>query len=128
MDRELLIDTLGLVPGGGFSVTDIQMGQWGLQMIFAVRYQTASMTAPPDPPVHINLVFNDCREIRYKVYAHIGLHEQGKVTPIADVGEMVLGMDNHRAEAYILTNHFSVMLSYGTLTIERDGQSYHLAF
>ena len=126
MDREILVTQLGLIPDGGFSVTNIQMARWGHDLIFTCRYQTASMTTAPDPPVYFNLVFHDCREIKYKVYAHIGLHEQGQITPVADIGELILGQDNHRFEAYILTNHFAVNISYGKLHIERDDQIYHL--
>ena len=118
MDRGILVDRLGLVPGGGFSIADIQMVQWGRDMVFEMVYRTAPRNAPPDPPVHINLIFQDCREIRYKVYAHIGMHEMGHVTAVADVAELLLGKSNHRREASILTNYFGVSVSYGTLRLE----------
>ena len=124
MDRSKIIDALGLVPDGGISITDIQMVQWGRDLIIECRYQTVSLNTAPDDPVYFRLVFRDCREIKYKVYAHIGIHEHGRVTPLADVAEISLGQDSHRRDANILTNHFGLIVSYGQLTIERDDQKY----
>jgi hypothetical protein len=126
MDRQKIIDVLGLVPNGGLSITDIQMVQWGRDLVLACRYQTTPLTTSPDPPVHFNLVFHDCREIRYKVYAHIGEHEQGQVTPIADVAELLLGHGNHRRDANILTNHFGLTIAYGKLIAERGDETFNL--
>lgn len=126
MDRVKIVDALGLVSNGGLAITDIQMVQWGRDLVLACRYQTTPMTAAPDPPVHFNLVFHDCREIKYRVYAHIGVHEQGHVTPTADVAEILLGHGNHRRDANILTNHFGLTISYGEFHLERDGTIYYL--
>ena len=127
MDQPRLIETLGLVPGGGFSIVDIQMVQWGRELVFEVVYRTASRNAPPDDPVHFNLIFRDCREIRYKVYAHISLQEQGIVTAVADVAELMLGKGQHRRDANILTNHFGVTLSYGEVLVERGDKQTKLS-
>ena len=124
MDRTKIIETLGLVPGGGFSVADMQMVQWGRDVVLECRYRTAAMNAAPDEPVHFRLVFKDCREIKYKVYAHIGEHEQGTVTSVADIAEISLGQGNHRRDANILTNHFGLTVSYGKISIERGEQTY----
>src|SRR5690606_8139362 len=122
MDKSKIIDALGLVSGGGMSITDIQMVQWGRDLIFECLYLTL-----PDEPVIFRLIFQNCREIRYRVYAHIGFHEQGQVTPTADVVELALGHGNHRRDANILTNHFGVTISYGELRVERDDEFYYLA-
>lgn len=126
MDLQLLVEKLGLVTGGGLSIVDIQMVQWGRSLVFGCVYRTVSQGAPPDAPVHFSLVFNDCREIRYKVYAHIGHHESGEVTSVADVAEMMLGQGNHRRDAHILTNHFGVTLSYGEAVAEMNDHRYPL--
>jgi hypothetical protein len=126
MDRQKLVDKLGLVPGGGLSITDIQMVEWGRYLVFSCRYRTAPLNAPPDDPVDFDLVFHDCREIKYRVYAHISAHEQGLVSRTADVAELSLGHGNHRRDASILTNHFGVTISYGELVIEKDSHIYPL--
>jgi len=127
MDKARIIETLGLVSGGGFSVTDIQMAQWGRDLIFECLYRTVGMKVAPDDPVVFHLVFHDCRDIKYRVYAHIGAHEQGKITSVADVAEISLGQGNHRRDANILTNHFGVTISYGDVRIERGENTYHMS-
>ena len=126
MDRSRIIDTLGLVPGGGFAITDIQMVQWGRDLIFECVYQTAAIDLAPDDPVLFRIIFHDCREIRYKVYAHISIHEQGQVTPTADIAELNLGQGQHRRDANILTNHFAVTISYGEVRVEMDDEYFNL--
>lgn len=127
MDKIKIIDALGLVSGGGMSITDIQMVNWGHDLIFECVYQTVPEGAPPDEPVLFRLIFEDCREIRYRVYAHIGMHEQGQVTPTADVVELALGHGNHRRDANILTNHFAVTISYKEVRVEKDDEFFALA-
>ena len=128
MDRRKIIEVLGLVPGGGFSITDMQMVQWGRDIIFECEYLTASVTAGPDEPVQFRLIFSDCREIKYRVYAHISAHETGSVATFADVVEMVLGQSNHRKDASILTNCFSISITYGEVLIEKDTRRFQLPF
>ena len=126
MDQPRLIETLGFVAGGGFSIVDIQMVQWGRELVFEVVYRTAPRNAPPDDPIHFNLIFRDCREIRYKVYAHISLQEQGKISTEADIAELILGKGQHRRDANILTNHFGVTLSYGEALVEYNDRQIKL--
>jgi hypothetical protein len=126
MDRSKLVDRLGLVPGGQFSITDIQMVQWGRDMVFDCIYQTVLEDGSLEDPVQFSIVFQDCREIRYKVYAHIGWHEHGKVTPTAEIVEIGLGHGHHRRDANILTNHFAVTISYGNIVLEMDSHDYNL--
>jgi hypothetical protein len=126
MDREIIINRLGLVPGGGLSIVDIQMVQWGRDLVFECVYRTVSRNAPPDDPVRFNLVFKDCRDIKYRIYAHISIHERGQVTAVADVAELQLGKGHHRRDANILTNHFGVTVSYGEIMLEHGDQAFHL--
>ncbi|GAB4514449.1 MAG: hypothetical protein OHK0046_16560 [Anaerolineae bacterium] len=124
MDRQRIVEVLGLVSGGDFTVTDIQMVQWGRDVIFECAYQTIAPDNTPDQPVTFRLIFHDCREIKYKVYAHISLHEHGEITQTADIADLLLGQGNHRRDANILTNCFGATLSYGDVRIEKDGQTY----
>jgi hypothetical protein len=125
MDKHRIVEALGLVPGGSFSITDIQMVQWGRDLIFACVYQTVPDGTTLDEPVRFHMVFMDCREIRYKVYAHIGAAEGLPINAIADVVDLALGDGNHRRPANILTNHFSVSVSYGELRFEYNKESFY---
>jgi hypothetical protein len=127
MGKEKIIQTLGLVTGGGFSITDIQMVQWGRQLVFECVYRVVSKNTTPDEPVYFNLVFADCREIKYRVYAHISLEAEGHITDVADIAEINLGNGNHRRDANILTNHFGVTLSYGQLYAEMNDKRFTFA-
>jgi len=127
MDKSKIVNALGLVPGGDMSISDIQMVQWGRDIIFECVYRTAARNVAPDDPVLFRLIFQDCREVKYRIYAHIGVHEQGQVTRIADVVELSLGHGNHRRDANILTNHFGVTISYGSVRVEYDDEFFVLA-
>lgn len=118
MDRGKIIDALGLVPGGGISILDMQMVQWGRDIVFECEYLVASMTIAPDTPVLFRLVFKDCREIKYRVYAHLSAGDA--VPTVADVVEIALGQGHHRRDANILTNCFSITLSYDHLVAEHE--------
>lgn len=127
MDRAKIIEALGLIEGGGFSITDMQMVQWGRDLIFECEYLTASMTTGADDAVDFRLIFHDCRDIKYRVYAHIGAHETGHVADVADVVEISLGQGHHRKDANILTNCFSINIAYGEVFVEKDARRYPIA-
>ena len=126
MDRGQIIQALGLVPGGEIAITDMQMVQWGRDLILECVYQTVLPDARDDEPVVFRIVFLGCREIRYKVYAHISAHESGMVNNVAEIAEIVLGSPNHRRDAQILTTHFSISISYRDIRFEKDSEFYYL--
>lgn len=126
MDKSKIINTLGLVPGGDMSIVDIQMVQWGRDIIFECVYRTSARNVEPDEPVLFRLIFRNCREIKYRIYAHIGIHEQGQVTKAADIVELSLGQGKHRRDANMLTNHFAVTISYGEVRVEYDDEFFAL--
>jgi len=124
MDRQRIIEKLGLVSDGAFRVMDMHMVDWGRHIIFACEYQTVTLDGIPDDPIMFNMVLRDCREIKYRVYAHIAAHEQGIVTKSADMAELNFGKGNHRKDMHMLTNHFSISVSYGEFVIERGELSF----
>ena len=118
MDRIKIVEALGLISEGAFAITDLQMVDWGRDIVFKCDYRTVSLEGVPDDPVEFDLVFRDCREIKYRIYAHISAHEEGHISRFADVAEILIGKGGHRRDANILTNHFSVTLSYGKCIVE----------
>jgi hypothetical protein len=124
MDRARILDTLELTPGGALSFSSISLAQWGRDVLFECEY--LSVEATVDEPVEFQLIFRDCREIRIKTYAHIAEHELGEFVPRADVAEIALGLGNHRRDANILTNQFSITLSFGSIQVERHGHYFSL--
>lgn len=124
MDRYKIIQPLGLIDGGTFYVTDMQILQWGRKLVFKFDYQTIQPDGTPDGPVLFDMVFRDCREIRWKTYAHIALAEVGHVPLRTELAEMSLGHGNHRRDANLLFAHFGITLSYGELLVEHEGQKY----
>ncbi len=127
MDRTKIINTLGLVPDGAFAISDMQMVEWGRDIVLTCDYRTVSMEGNPDDPISFQIVFRDCREVKYRIYAHISAHEEGHVSKFADIAELSLGKDGHRRDANILTTHFSVTISYGKLNLEMNDKVYSLA-
>ena len=124
MDKGKLIDLMGLIEGGGFSITDVEMVQWGRSLVFECVYRTVSTTTAPDDPVIFQMVFHECREMKYKVYAHISLQERGTISQVADIAELALGQGGHRRDAHILTTHFGATISYGSISFHKDSQTY----
>jgi hypothetical protein len=59
-----------------------------------------------------HLTFEDCRELRWRVYAHL---DAGSLdTPLVDFAP---GRDQHRSAANLLTGHFGLSVYYGALRI-----------
>ena len=126
MDRMKIVNTLGLVPDGALAITDMQMVDWGRDIVLTCDYRTVTGEGVADDPVTFQLIFRDCREVKYRIYAHISAHEQGHVSKFADVAEILLGQGKHRRDANILTTHFSVTISYGKLQVEYNDEAYDL--
>jgi hypothetical protein len=124
MDRSKIVQSLGLIDSGTFFVTDLEIKQWGRKIIFKCDYQTIQPDGTPDNPVLFDMIFRDCREIKWKTYAHIALAEVGHVPQRTELAEMSLGHGNHRRDANLLFAHFGVTLSYGELIIQYGDNSY----
>lgn len=59
-----------------------------------------------------HLTFEDCREMRWRIYAHL---DSGGDTPLVDFAP---GRDQHRSAANLLTGHFGLSVYYGALRVE----------
>lgn len=112
MSLGVLVDALGVDPSGEFRVIDLQFVQWGRDLIFVCEYR-ANETAVP---VVFRLLFTDCRELRWKTYAHAAY--ESPLIPSTALVDFAPGSGNHRKDAALLTAHFAATLSYGVGTIE----------
>ena len=75
---------------------------WGQSLVFSLRGGEAAQ---------FELHFDDCREIRWRTYAH---ETKAQATPIVDFAP---GRDGHRSPANLLTEHFALTLWYGSMTV-----------
>lgn len=60
------------------------------------------------------LRYDDCREFRWRVYAH---EQLGGAIPKTAVVSFIPGRDQQRSPAQLLTMHFGLSLWYGSLTM-----------
>jgi hypothetical protein len=112
MGLDILGEALGVDLTGEFRINDVQFVQWGRDLIFGCEYR-ADETALPVP---FRLLFSDCRELRWKTYAH-AVYES-PVIPSTTLVDFAPGHGNHRKDASLLTSHFAATVSYGDGSIE----------
>lgn len=126
VDRGKIINTLGLISGGTVAITDVMLSQWGRELIFECHYLTVQPDGTFDPAVVFRLIFRDCREFKWRSYAHIALSEFGEISLRTEMVEIALGSGSHRRDANMLTNHFAATISYGEIVIEHETTMYSL--
>jgi hypothetical protein len=126
VDRGKIIDALGLITGGTFAITDVKLSGWGRDLIFECHYSTLQPDGTPDPAVIFRLIFRDCREMKWRSYAHIALSELGEIANRTEIAEIALGSGGHRRDANLLTSHFAATISYGEVLLEHEEKTYHL--
>lgn len=107
-----LAETLGVDPTGEFRINDVQFVQWGRDLIFGCEYRADERAIP----VVFRLVFNDCRELRWKTYAHVTY--ESPIIPSTPLVDFSAGQGNHRKDAALLTAHFAATVSHGSAMIE----------
>ncbi len=99
----IIHEQLGLDPQTVILFTDLQIDGWGRTLIFS--------GAAGD--VRFTLTFDECREMRWRVYAHLDAHEP------TTLHDFALGRDQHRSPVQLLTDHFGLSLFYGTIQLQR---------
>ncbi|MCA0457360.1 MAG: hypothetical protein LCI00_25540 [Chloroflexi bacterium] len=114
MDKGRLSEMLGLQPMGTFLVKSVTAGGWGSSLGFACLYELS----PSSEPFTFTLQLDDCREIQWRVYAHLK-HAEDQTLPTATFVNLRLGSDNHRKPLHLLTDFFGLTVSYGTLRLEK---------
>ncbi len=113
MDKAKLSELLGASEGGSFLIKAIALDRWGSSLIFDCSYEVADRLA------NFTLKLDDCREIQWRVYAHLK-HPEDQTLPTATLVNLRLGSDNHRKPMHLLTDFFGLTVSYGTLRLEKN--------
>jgi hypothetical protein len=90
-----------------FYICDLTVRAWGRELRFAAIARNGKSDIP------FVLTFTDCREIRWRTYAHI----EGE--QITHIGGFVPGRSEHRSPAHLLTDSFGLTLTYREIIIER---------
>lgn len=115
MDKVRLSEMLGLQPLGTFQVKSVALGGWGSSLNLDCLYELAS----PSTPFTFTMQLDDCREIQWRVYAHLK-HPEDQTLPTATFVNLRLGSDNHRKPLHLLTDFFGLTVSYGALRLEKS--------
>jgi|FLYN01.1.fsa_nt_gi hypothetical protein len=110
MDKLKIAEALGSHPYGVFWIQALRLEGWGRDLVFECVYEPGG----PSQPVPFLLTLKDCREMRWRVYAHAdGL-------PSASIVNIILGTGQHRKPANILTDYFGLTVLYGEYVIEKQ--------
>ncbi|MBN8591638.1 MAG: hypothetical protein J0M33_07755 [Anaerolineae bacterium] len=115
MDRGLVCDQLGVTPGGTFWIKDVHFFGWGSEVVFECHYDL-----PGSDPVPFQMVMLDCRELQWRVYAHLQ-HPEDRTLPATAIVNLRLGTAGQRKPLQVLTDAFALTVHYGTLSISRVG-------
>ena len=110
MDKLKIAEALNSHPYGAFWVHDLRLVGWGKDVVFECVYEPGG----PSKPVPFLLTLKDCREMRWRVYAH------ADGSPTASIVNISLGTGQHRKPANILTDYFGLTVLYGEYVIEKQ--------
>lgn len=92
---------LGVPPETPVTIHSLDVLDWGQTLVFRGAAGAQAFA----------LRYDDCRELRWRVYAH----EAGGVTEL--VG-FAAGRDQQRSPAQLLTAHFGLSLFYGSVSLQ----------
>jgi len=106
--RTLIFNLLNLQVGN-LTMTDVRMIRWGNEIVISFIY-----SYPPEEKT-FRLIFKDCRGIEWNIIKDtIAEGEQAQLMT-HDLGEA-----HHQRTARIATVLIELIISYGTLEVEKD--------
>ncbi|MCA9905329.1 MAG: hypothetical protein KC547_15840 [Anaerolineae bacterium] len=108
MDLARLTEVLTIPAESTFVVLGLDVQDWGRVLRLPCRY-----TTPDGASGAFALIFDDCREMRWRLYTHY----QGDTPALVD---LTLGTAAHRKPAHILTDAFGISLLYGEFRVTRS--------
>jgi hypothetical protein len=114
MDQGRLAGLMEAQAGGQFVILGMRLVHWGSELHFDGRY------APGEgAPIRFLLRLTDCREIQWRVYAHL-LPLEDQTLEETGLVNLRLGDSNHRRPLHMLTEAFGLTVSYGALVVVRQ--------
>jgi hypothetical protein len=113
MDRGVLYEQLGVEPGGTVWVKDVHFFYWGSEVVLECLYQPTDGVAVP-----FQMALTDCRELQWRVYAHLQ-HPEDRTLPATALVNLRLGTGGQRKPLQLLADAFALTVLYGTLAIAR---------
>jgi hypothetical protein len=116
MDRGTVCERLGMPLGGTFWIKDVHFFGWGNEVVFDWHYD-----APGGPSVPFQMVLQDCRELQWRVYAHLQ-HPEDRTLPATALVNLRLGTEGHRKPLQVLTDAFALTVLYDKLLLTRLGE------
>lgn len=116
MDKPKLCDLLGARYYGTFWVRDVHLRDWGSDLVLDCSYDPGQ----PDAPIPFQIMLQDCREIQWRVYAHLK-HLEDMTLPAAELVNIALGTENHHKPLNLLTDSFGLTVLYGGLQVTKAG-------
>lgn len=108
MDLIVLNQLLAIPAESTFVVLGLDVQDWGRVLRLPCRY-----TTPSGDSGAFDLMFDDCREMRWRLYTHY----QGDTPALVD---LAFGTAAQRKPAHILTDAFGVSLLYGEYRVIRS--------
>jgi hypothetical protein len=115
MDKLTLCERLNVRPYGTFWVTELHIFDWGAEIMLDCQYDPGA----PDALVAFRLILRDCRDLNWRVYAHLK-HPEDTTLPATLLVNIRLGHDQHHKPFNLLTDAFGLTVLYGALAIERS--------
>lgn len=119
MDQAKLCEAIGTQPGGTFFISEMKFLNWGQEIAFGGSYKL------PDSGLvaHFQIRLQDCRDLQWRVYAH--LNAAGNLTtPPAALVNLRLGTNQHRKPFQMLTDSFGITILYGELVIQKSSNDF----
>jgi hypothetical protein len=98
---------LGMSEEAPVTLARLDVRDWGQTLVFQGKASGAVGAQP------FELVYSDCREMRWRVYVANPAAE----TPLVS---FAAGRDQQRSPAQFLTAHFGLSLYYGSLEIRKS--------
>ncbi|NWF69039.1 MAG: hypothetical protein HXY40_08130 [Chloroflexi bacterium] len=98
-----IYQALGVESASPLWLSALRIGDWGRILLLEGDCGEIRFT----------LIFSDCREQRWRSYAHEQAVESNRLVDFAP------GRDQQRAPAQLLSEHFGLSVWYGTLEVRR---------
>jgi hypothetical protein len=114
MDKGRLAEMIGAAAGANFWVREIHLFNWGHELVLDCLYDA------PTGGLSFQLTVRDCREMQWRVYAHLR-HAEDRTLPATMLVNLRLGSAAHRKPLHLLTEAFGLTVLYGELVVQRVG-------